>query len=274
MLPRRLRSSVVLALFLLGSLTAAAQQRLPGNSNIYNATDLGVVYDNEVTFNFAIATPRNFFFGVRSGKLISYDKTRYWSLSFGDIRHSRERRENPEFVNPVNNRVSRAYVFGKQNQLYALRLGFGSRKLLSEKARQRGVAVGYSYEVGPSLGIVKPYYIELLSQDFNNPGAPPEIRYTGDNANLFLNQGQIFGGAAWTTGLEELGIRPGVSARFSTHFGFGAFEETAKSIEAGVMADFFLGDTDIMIESELTPGVTNSPLFLSLFVNLQIGKRW
>lgn len=259
------------ACVLLVAVPVFAQQQLPGDRNIYDAKSIGVVYDHELTFNAAIATPRNFFVGVRSGRLITYDKTRFWTLTFGDIRHSRERRENPDRVNIVNNRVSRAYVFGKQNQLYALRLGFGTKRYLSEKARERGVAIGYSYEFGPSLGILKPYYLEIEQAD----AAPMDVRYTGDNLDVFINnQVNVFGASAWTVGLDEIGLRPGVHAKFATHFGFGAYDETAKSLEAGVMADYFIGNTDIMVESELTPGVSNSPLFLSLFINLQIGKRW
>lgn len=262
---------VLLCCTLLSTLWLTAQQELPANANIYNARSIGLVYDHELTFNVAIATPRNFFFGVRSGKLLTYDRTRFWTLTFGDIRHSRERRENPDRINIVNNRVSRAYVFGKQNQLYALRLGFGTKRLLSEKARERGVAVGYSYEVGPSLGLLKPYYLEIERND----AAPIDVRYTEDNLDVFVgNQVNIFGASAWTVGLDEIGLRPGVHAKFAAHFGFGAFDETAKSLEAGIMADYFLGNTDIMIESDLTPGVSNSPLFLSLFLNFQIGKRW
>ena len=253
------------------SMVLRGQQQLPGDRNIYDAKSIGIVYDHELTFNAALATPRNFFFGVRSGRLITYDKTRFWTLTFGDIRHSRERRENPDRVNIASNRVSRAYVFGKQNQLYALRLGFGIKRFLSEKARERGVAIGYSYEFGPSLGILKPYYLEIEQAD----AEPLDVRYTGDNLDVFINnQVNVFGASAWTVGLDEIGLRPGVHAKFATHFGFGAYDETAKSLEAGIMADYFLGNTDIMVESELTPGVTNSPLFLSLFLNFQIGKRW
>ncbi len=262
---------LLLCFLLMTTALMTAQQQLPGDRNIYDAKSIGVVYNHELTFNVAIATPRNFMLGVRSGKLITYDKTRFWTLTFGDIRHSRERRENPDRVNVVSNRVSRAYVFGKQNQLYALRLGIGMKRFLSEKAQERGVAIGYSYEFGPSLGILKPYYLEIERAD----AAPIDVRYTGENGDVFLdNQVNVFGASAWTVGLDEVGLRPGVHARFATHFGFGAFEETAKSLEAGIMADYFVGNTDLMIESDLTPGVTNSPLFLSLYINVQIGKRW
>lgn len=270
-MPRQL---LLAAFALLLSVSVYGQQRLPGNQNIYGATGRGIIYDTEMTFHLAITTPRNFFFGVRSGKLISFDKMKYWSASFGDIRHSRERRENPDRINLLTNRVSRAYVFGKENQLYALRVGFGTRKYLSEKARQRGVAVGYSYEFGPTLGLLKPYYLEVDAGEPGSPGTIIDIRHTGDNTAQFLNQDRIFGASAWTLGLDEIQLRPGIHAKVAAHFGFGAYDEVAKSLEAGIMADFLLGDTDIMIESDITPGIKNSPLFLNMYIKVQLGKRW
>ena len=268
-----IRPLLFLAFCLFCSSAVTAQQRLPGNSNIYGTTGKGLVYDNEMTFNMSLASPRNFLIGMRSGKLVSFDELRYWSLSFGDLRHTRERRENPDRINLLTNRVSRAYVFGKQNQLYALRLGFGKRKYLSEKARQRGVAVGYSYEFGPTLGILKPYYLEVDAGEPNS-NRIIDIRHTGTNTAEFLNQDRIFGASAWTQGIDELSIRPGIHAKAAAHFGFGAYDEMAKSLEAGVSVDFLLGETDIMIESDLTPGITNNPLHISLFINVQLGKRW
>lgn len=252
------------------SFSATAQQQLPANQNIYGVGNKGIIYDQELSFHLALATPRDIFLGVRSGKLISFDKMKYWSASFGSIRHSRERRENPDRINLLTNRVSRAYTYGKENQLYALRVGFGTRKYLSEKARQRGVAVGYSYEFGPSIGLLKPYYLEMTSSD----GIPLDIRHTGENTAEFLNQDRIFGASAWTVGIDEVQLRPGIHAKAAAHFGFGAYDELAKSLEVGLMADFFLGNTDLLVESDLTPGVSNSPLFLRLFLQVQFGKRW
>lgn len=269
-----IRSILPLLLVLLTTLSVSAQQQLPANQNIYGAAGRGIIYDHELNFSFAIATPRNIFLGVRSGKLITYDKLKYWSATFGSIRHSRERRENPDRINPSTNRVSRAYTLGKINQLYALRIGFGMRKYLSEKASQRGVAVGYSYEVGPSLGLLKPYYIEYITGEPGEGNGIADIRYDGENLNQFLNQDRIFGASTWTVGLDELAFRPGIHAKAAAHFGFGAFDEVSKSLEVGLMADYFLGNTDLMLESDLTPGVSNSPLFLSLFLNVQFGKRW
>lgn len=267
-----IRLLALLCTILFAAVDAKAQQRIPGNQNIYNATNRGIIYDNELDFSVALLSPRNLEFSVRKGTLVSYDKMKYWSIGVGNIRHSRERKINPEDFNPRTKRISRSYTYGKENQLYALRVAFGTRKYLSEKERQKGVAVGYSYEFGPSLGILKPYYLEAKLGDgqFNTV----DIRHTGENTNRFLNQGVIFGASSWSTGIDEISLRPGIHARVAAHFGFGAYDEVAKYLEAGLLADFFIGETDLMIESDLTPGVSNSPLFLSLYVKASFGKRW
>lgn len=250
----------------------SAQQQLPGNKNIYNAGARGIIYDRELDFTASLQSPRNIEIGVRSGKLISYDKMKFWSISLGNIRHSRERRINPEDFNPRTKRISRSFTLGKENQLYAVRVGFGKRKYWSEKARQKGVAIGYSYEFGPSLGVLKPYYLESKLGDgqFNTV----DIRHTGENTERFLDQNSIFGASSFGTGLDEISFRPGFHARIATHFGFGAYDELSKYLEAGLLIDYFVGETNILIESDLTPGVTNPPAFLSLYVKMAFGKRW
>jgi len=263
----------LLALGLLISLNLWGQQ-LPGNQNIYDAQGPGFVYDKEVTFNFGLSTPRNFHLGIKVARIEAYNKTKFWTLDFGDIRHSRELRSNYERIIIATNRVSRPFIYGKQNQLYALRLGFGTRTYLSEKAKQRGVAVGYSWELGPTLGILKPYYLEIETSEQLNSGTVRDVRFSPETEDLFLDRFRIFGASAWSRGLEDLSLAPGIHARASLHLGFGAFDEVAKSLEVGVQGDFFFTNVPIMVESDLTPGVTNSNLFLSLFMQMQIGKRW
>lgn len=251
----------------------AAQQRLPGNQNIYDAEGPGFIYDNEWTFNFGLGTPRNLFFGFKRAKILAYNKASFYTVFLGDIRHSREQRLNFERIILATNQVSRPFVFGKQNQLYALRVGFGKRTYLSEKARQRGVAMGYSWEIGPALGFLKPYYLEVQTGDIPG-GTVREIAYSEEDADIFLDRFRVFGAASWGRGLDEIKLLPGIHGRASVHFGFGAFDELAKSFEVGIQGDFFFRDAPIMVESELTPGVTNSNLRLSLFLQMQLGRRW
>lgn len=270
-----MKATLTLLFFCLALPLLLAQQRISAGENIYNPAGEGIVYDKELTFGFLLMTPRNLGLNVKSGSLETYYRTKFWTFNITDMRHPRESRQSFEAILTTTNRVSRSFIFGKQNQFYALRAGMGVRNYLSEKAKQKGVAVGYSYEVGPTLGLLKPYLLELRFRT-DVTGAPllRDVAYSPETADEFLDITRIFGASAWSKGLEDLKLLPGIHAQFATHFGFGAFDEYAKSIEAGVQVDFFFQDVPIMIESDRTPGIQNSPLFINLFLNLQLGKRW
>jgi hypothetical protein len=57
------------------------------------------------------------------------------------------------------------------------------------------------------------------------------------------------------------------------HFDWGAFDEFVKAMEAGVMVDFYFKKVPIMVETA-NGDIENSPLFINLFINIQLGKRW
>lgn len=254
-------------------LPLAAQEQLPGNQNIYDTQGPGFVYDKELTFHFGLSTPRNLHFGLKIATIETYTKTKFLAFEFTDIRHSRELRSNYERIIISTNQVSRPFVYGKQNQLYALRASFGNRIYLSEKAKQRGVAMGYSWQIGPTLGLLKPYYLEIETGEIIGTGSVRDVRYEAPDQEIFLDRFRIFGASSWSRGLSEIGLVPGIHAKASVHFGFGAFDEMAKSFEVGIQGDFFLGDVPIMVESPATPGVTNSNIHLALFMQMQLGKR-
>ncbi|MGB3548731.1 MAG: hypothetical protein WBA17_17290 [Saprospiraceae bacterium] len=263
----------LLVLIICLPLGAFAQQQLPGDRNIYNTQGPGFVYNKEWTFNLLAYTPRSFGIGMKVGKISSYDKMSFWAVELSDMRHPRELRSNFEKVIIQTNRVSRAFILGKQNNFYTIRAGLGGRTYVSEKAKQRGVAVGYSWQAGPTLGLLKPYYLEIDTGEPGGGAVVSDVKFNGDNAELFLDRFRIFGASNWSRGLSETKLRPGVHAKFAVHLGLGAFDEFAKSLEVGVQADYFFTEIPLMVESDLTPGIENTPLFLNFFVALQLGKR-
>lgn len=226
----------------------------------------GIVYNREFATNFRMHT-HGLAFGVNMGRLQTYYRTKYWHIEVGELKHSQEYKQRQDTPSSFNGRVSKSFKYGKQNNLLALRAGIGAKRYFSEKAKHKGVAVGISYEAGGTLGILKPYYLELSVGD--NITRP--IRYTPNTAADFLNIDKIHGGSAWTKGFSHLSLLPGAHARFSVHFDWGAFDEYLKSFEGGIMVDAFIRDAPIMVELD---GVENNFLFLNLFLNLQFGKRW
>lgn len=257
---------------------AMAQQSLPAGQNYYDDGNAGIIYNQELSFDFRLITPRSFALGVNIGQLKSYDRTRFYNFEFGDIRHPQEYRQSFDFQFGPSNRVSRAFIYGKQNSAFVLRAGIGEKRYFSEKAKTRGLAVGISYQVGANLGLIKPYYLEVLrpvdpGTGGNTQFTVSEERYSADNESVFLDLSRIIGAASFSKGLNELAVMPGFHAKAAAHFDWGAFDELVKAVEAGIMIDVYFKDVPIMIESPAAPNLENSPILLNLYLNLQLGKR-
>jgi hypothetical protein len=224
----------------------------------------GIIYKRETAYNLKVSTNRGLIFGVEKGKLRAYDLTTFYHLSLGEIHHPKEVRQSA----PPQTRY-RSFVYGKQNSLFALRAGWGKKKYFSEKAKVKGVAVGMSYSLGPTLGLLKPYYLALTRFNPDNP-LNYSIRfekYSENNADVFLSNSRILGAAPFTKGLTEIGLLPGANASLAFQLDWGAFDQRVRALQLGVMLDVFPNNTPLLV------GERNTPLFFNFFANLQFGKR-
>lgn len=227
-------------------------------------TGVGIVYNRETTFNFRLTTNRGFATGLEFGKLRTYYKTTNFGISIGELKSTKEQRQSAD----PQGRSFRPYVFGKQNNLFVLRTNWGIKRYYSEKAKQKGVAIGINYSVGPTLGLLKPYYLALAYVSPDNPRDQRVLhqRYSEENADVFLNNTRILGASPFTKGFSEVSILPGANASIALHMDWGAFDEFVKAFEIGFMFDLFFKDAPIMVEQ-------NNPMFFNFFLNLQLGKR-
>ncbi len=232
----------------------------------------GVVYRNESTFRGSLLT-NGYSAAFQKGQIKTYYKTTYYSVELGFLRDPRELSQNRNI--PVSfNKISRSFRFGKQNHLYQLRAGKGVKRLLTDKAKRKGIAVGYNYEYGPSLALLRPYYLELIYNE-GSPGSPintlREEKYSEANANKFLDYFSVFGGTGNRLGWNELRVVPGVQGKLGLFFSLGAFDEFAKSLEIGIIGDLYLRKIPIMVE---TQGISAKPYFINFYATIEFGKRY
>lgn len=231
----------------------------------------GIIYRRENSGLVALHT-NGYFLSYHKGKIKTYYKTIYSSYELGLLSDPREYKQNRNIPLSVN-RISRSFRFGKQNQIFVFRAGRGQKKLLSDKARRKGLALGYNMQIGPSIAIVKPYYLELIYQktiDNNVVIELKEEKYSPDNAEKFLDYNSVFGGGSFSRGFSEISIIPGLQAKLGLFFSPGAFEEFAKSLEVGIMADLYVKRVPVMVE---TPTVSNKSYFVNLYATIEFGKR-
>jgi hypothetical protein len=228
------------------------------------SNDVGVIYDEEFAINFYLHT-RGYGFGAIFGQIKTYYKTSFYHVDFGMVKHPKENRPD----NQLNqfNVLSRPYVYGKKNSFFVLRAGKGAKRYLSEKAKRKGIAMGYSYQLGPSIGMLKPYYLDLRTEP---AGAPPQlqvVKYSEESRELFLDPGSIDGYSGFWKGVGETSFIFGGHVKLGAHFAWGAYEKGVKALEVGLMIDAFFQKVDILAIED------NSPVFANLYLNLQLGRR-
>lgn len=257
-----MRGLIYLILFVFVSPIFVMAQSGEGTSN-----GLGIIYNSEKAFKVRFQT-NGFAASWNTGKIKTYYKTRVFSYEIGYLKSNREISQRFDFRNPFTSQASRSFVFGKQNSLYVLRAGIGNKRYYSDKAKRRGIAVGVQYEGGVSLGLLKPYYLELLR--FKDNGAIPYIsteKYSEENKDLFTDITRVFGGASFFKGFDEVKPVPGLYLRGDVLFEWDAFEEYFAGMKAGFQLDVFPQTVAIMID---TP---KQFLFLNLYITLELGKR-
>ncbi len=232
----------------------------------------GILYKYEKAIDVRVHT-NGYAVAFNWGKIQNYYTTRYYQLELGFLKDARERRQNKNF-NFIGLGSSSDFIFGKQNHVVALRGGLGYKKYLSEKTKRRGVAVGYTWEVGPSLALLKPYYLDLVYLIESTEGNTFELRsekYTEENADKFLDRtGDIYGSSGFFTAFGDWDFIPGVQGKIALHLSSGAFDKKVRAVEMGILGDLFVKRVPVMVE---TDAVSNKPFFINVYMNIHFGFR-
>ncbi|NOT38009.1 MAG: hypothetical protein HOP11_11580 [Saprospiraceae bacterium] len=222
----------------------------------------GIIYKKERSFEVAIQT-NGYFFGYNQGKISKYYLSKYLHFDLGHLKDPREQKINQ--ANLPGNFIGN-YIYGKQNDLWNLRVGRGINYYLSEKNRRRGIALALRAEGGLLIGLLKPYYLKVRERKDNESNVI-ELRYSDDRKEQFLAKENILGASSYFRGIEEISIKPGAFGRISLAFDPGAYEKLVRSISFGLSVDVFTGRVPLLVTDK------NSFLFANFFLKLQFGKR-
>lgn len=228
----------------------------------------GIVYKKEWSFDIRLHE-NGAAIAYNVGRIKSYHKTNYYHVELGFLKDPREKNQSKISLSGR----SGAFAFGKINSLINLRFGVGTKKYLSEKEKRKGLAVGYTYQIGPSLALLKPYYLDLeyvVVIDDQKFAEVRSERYTAENHDLFLNEDFIRGKSSFFRGFDEISVKAGIQGKLAAHFAMGAFDKYVKAFETGVMFDVFSSNIPMMLETE---EISNKPYFIKLYLNLQLGAR-
>jgi hypothetical protein len=213
-----------------------------------------VFYKNEKTLGLNLNT-NGWGFGYRFGDRINYFEKRIYEVDFSIIKHPKEIKSSSTFIS------SESFVFGKLNNVFDLRVGYGKQNELFSKRDPGSIAVRHFYSVGASAAFLKPIYYEVgyLRSDSVYIVEVQEF-------NDIHSSGEITGKSSFFQNFDEIKVVPGAYFKTGFNFEFSQSETIIHALEAGVMVQAYLQNLDIMAVDD------NQQFYFTLFISYRIGK--
>lgn len=191
-------------------------------------------------------------FTLKLGYRIDDSNFQFFGLDLVNVKNPKEVRYQTVLGN--------SYIFGKSNYLYSIRPYYGREIIVGKKAPQQGVQVSLLGAIGPTIGIIAPYYIEYavsrvetVREQFN-----PEVHQSRFN---ILGPGRVF------EGIGESEVAFGANAKVAVNFEFGVFKSNVTGLELGYQLEGFTKEIPLM------PTTENNQIFQSVYFTFFYGFR-
>jgi hypothetical protein len=188
-----------------------------------------------------------------------------YSIDLGQIKNPRELR----LISPITNS---SFILGKKNYFYPIRLEYGRSRVLFRKVPEEGIRLTGSFSIGPTLGLVVPYYILY---DYSGRGT--DIRSEAYNPNIHRDFNKIAGTGTIFQGIGEANLVLGINTRIGVNLDFGAFGNTISGVGAGFLAEAFTQAPQILIapfpSQAGAPEIENQQYFLGAYLSFFFGVR-
>ncbi|MCB9186613.1 MAG: hypothetical protein H6601_07680 [Flavobacteriales bacterium] len=181
--------------------------------------------------------------------------------------------EHPKEIRTVNQGYenSRGYVYGELNQVVVTRLGYGRHNVLYAKF-DKGVEIRYLYIGGFSMAWAKPIYLDIARWEGTNFLGVSTERYdpnkTDAQGNTLHTQENIVGSASPFLGIDKMQFYPGMYGKFGFSFEYARKEKSVRSLEAGVIIDYYIRDVPMMAK------IKNDPYYLTFYLAFNFGVKW
>ena len=201
-----------------------------------------------------------------------YD-VKLFQVEFAEKKHPKEIKRNN---NAPSDNNAKPFIYGKVNNFYTFKLGYGARKMIAGKPERGTVAIHWVYLGGLSAGLSKPYYLDVQSVDGSGNVGPVEaVKYSDTAAPKFLGLPEangtvnyIIGSTGFAQGLGETKVIPGIHFKTALHFDFAKSKTTKMAVETGINAELYAKKIELMA------GQKPVPYFVNFYVSFQFGKRW
>lgn len=162
-----------------------------------------------------------------TGSLFGMPQYRYLSVELVNVKHPKELRSS------INN-IGSGYLDGKENYLFVLRPSYGREVKLFQRSADEGIAISGILAAGPSLGIIKPYYLEVSYG--NQTRTVPASQVNG----FATSAGEtVTGAGGFFQGIGESKLTVGLNLKAALSFELSAFRNNTTGVEIGFLAEAF-----------------------------------
>jgi len=198
-----------------------------------------------------------------SGTLLGMPQYRYLSVEVVNVRHPKE-------IQSAISSFGSRFVDGKENYLFVIRPQYGREVKLFQRNADEGISVSGILAGGPSLGIIKPYYLEVA---FGN--TTRQVPASQVNGSVTPTGESVTGKGNFFQGLDESKLTVGLNLKAALSFELSAFRTNTTGLEIGFLTEVF--PSRIVIIPNTVPGANrndgNRSFFTSGYVTLFFGSK-
>jgi hypothetical protein len=240
-----MRKLLILAVMFVGTISMYGQGELNQQQKVF--------FRNEKSFAILLNSD-GVGLSYRAAKRIDFRNKNLYEIDAGTLKLVKEYRQTSVWTQS-------SYIFGKLNSTIFIRGGLGRQHELFKKGDLGGIAVRYFYSGGPVLALYKPIYYRVLHLISANDYEVIEKKFDSSIAS----PEDIYSKAAFTKGLNETRVLPGLYAKAGFNFEYSKEDKIIHAIEFGGQLNAFPKKIPIMAGSD------NKALFFSLFVSYRFG---
>ncbi|MBC8153674.1 MAG: hypothetical protein H7Z72_12255 [Bacteroidetes bacterium] len=248
-----------LGLFILSGALAQTTPSTDDDDNYTSVTTFGVTTNTNAGLlgGFAFRQSK-----LLPAMLLGRRQFRYLSVEIVNVKHPKEYPQQSPYAGS-------RFVFGKENYFFVLRPQYGREVQLFRRSADEGVAINAIVAAGPSLGIIKPYYVEVQSGQQSTRSLPYATAVRQQIAGEIVGAGNLF------AGLGESKLTVGLHVKTAVSFELSAFRNNTTGIEIGFLAEAFPKTIVILPSTDpnVNPEVGNRSFFTSGFVTLFFGTK-
>lgn len=199
--------------------------------------------------------------GGRVGKQNSIHNKSGFDFEITYYRHLKEQRGKTSYQ--IGNIENKGFVYGKLNNFFQARIGYGFTHIINTKPYWGGMSTGYFLYGGASIGFSIPVYLQIIKYLEGNTYDIAIERYDPNLHNL----SNIYTKAPFTEGLSSMKIHPGLYLKTGFSFDFSAEDSNVMALDFGLGLDAYYPPVEKMAF------VNKQYVLITGFITFHLGKK-